>query len=166
MDILYHGVVGYAIAKSLGGKYETAGVIAAMFPDIVGSIPYFYFKLKEVSTKSWKSFWRDIRAIPFKNKFKNTIDRAPYHLTHSFFFSALVSALTYLFFRPAWLVVTLSYCSHIIIDIPTHDGDFATHFLYPFSDFHVEARNWAKNPGRFFTFWGCLITSLFLLRII
>jgi len=160
MDVLYHGIVGFAIAKTLGPRYEAAGVLAAIAPDIAGSIPYFYFKLQEVSTKSVKIFVHDFVGMFGKNKFKNNIDRIPYQTTHSLFFAALVSIFAYIFFRPAWPVVSLSYISHILIDIPTHDGDFTTYFLFPFSRMHVNGKNWAKNPGIFFAFWGGLILLL------
>jgi len=166
MDVLYHGVVGFTIAKALGGKYETAAAATAMFPDIVGSIPFFYFKLQDISTKSLKNFSRYFVGMFFKNKFKNDIDRIPYQTTHSLVFAALVSFLTYALFRPAWLVVSLSYLSHIIIDIPTHDGDFTTYFLYPFSRAHYEGKNWITHPKIFFAFWGGLIIILLALRIV
>ena len=90
--------------------------------------------------------------------------RVPYQITHSLLFAMLVSLATYLLFPPAWLVVALAYFSHILIDIPTHEGDFATRIFYPITDFHFKRKNWATHPGLFFAFWGGLIFFVFLLK--
>jgi len=164
MDVLYHGVVGLTIAKAFGGTYEIPAIISAIIPDIVGTAPFFLFKLQRASKKSPKIFIRDAFRLLTSNTFSNTIDRTVYQITHSFITAFLITIISYVLFRPAWIIISLSYISHIFIDIPTHDGGFATYFLYPLSKYHKENKNWAKNPKIFLSWWGGLILLLLFLK--
>ena len=54
-------------------------------------------------------------------------------------------------FGIAWLIARrpvfemLAWCLHILIDIPTHQGFFALHFLWPFSSYGFSGIRW-ENP--------------------
>lgn len=161
MDILYHTVVGYAIGESMGG-HELAGILGSTLPDLVGTAPFYYLKLKRISKTSIQSVSSGIWEMLTSNKFLNSFDRITYHTTHSFITAALITIISYLFFHPVWSVISVAYISHILIDIPTHEGDFATHFLYPLSHIHAAAKNWIKHPALFLTFWALLITVILL----
>lgn len=160
MDVLYHGVIGFTIAKSFGGGYEIPAIISAIIPDIVGTAPFFFFKLQRASKKSLKIFTQDAFRLLTSNTFSNTIDCTVYQITHSFITAFLITIISYVLFRPAWIIISLNYISHILIDIPTHDGEFSTYFLYPLSTYHKENKNWAKSPKIFLTWWGGLILLL------
>jgi hypothetical protein len=166
MDVLYHAIVGFTIAKTLGGRHEVAGTIASITPDLIGTIPFYISNLLNTPNNSFRSFFKNFWTKTTSNKFTNDIDSAFYYTTHSLFMFFVISLFTFIYFRPAWVVVGLSYLSHILIDIPTHEGDFSTRFLYPFSNFHWEFRNWAKHLNSFFTFWGILIAAIIIFRFI
>jgi membrane-bound metal-dependent hydrolase YbcI (DUF457 family) len=153
MDVIYHALVGAAIAKSTGSPYILSSAIFAVLPDLVGAVPFVYYKL----TARPGTLLQNVKESVYSNTFTNSVDRIMYSLTHSLVFALLVSLLSYLFFPAAWVTLSLSYVSHIIIDIPTHEGDFATRIFYPYSDFHFESKNWATNPRLFFTFWGVFL---------
>jgi membrane-bound metal-dependent hydrolase YbcI (DUF457 family) len=165
MDILYHGIMGYAIGNTLGGQYKEAGALAAILPDLIGTMPFFFYKMQEASKMSPDKIVLGFIKTASSNKFSNSVDRAWYYLMHSFTTTVLASFIAYIFWHPAWVVVTLAYLSHIIIDIPTHEGDFATRFLYPFSNVHKEYKNWVRNPKLFFAFWGALILIILFLSL-
>jgi hypothetical protein len=61
--------------------------------------------------------------------------------------------------------LTVCYLSHILIDIPTHQDEFATRILYPLSDFHIQGRTWVKDRKHFSMFWIGLIVA-FILQIL
>ena len=69
---------------------------------------------------------------------------ALYHLLHSFFTLAFVALILYVY-RPNWLPALSGWLLHILIDIPTHQGDFGTRFLYPaLPDFYFEGISWSN----------------------
>jgi membrane-bound metal-dependent hydrolase YbcI (DUF457 family) len=166
MDVLYHGVVGFTVAKVIGSPDVLPAAVAAMVPDIIGSIPFLYFKLLKAPKKSFfaciRSFWRTANS----NTFDNKIDRGIYQFFHSFTALPVVALVSFLLYPASWLVLTVAYAAHILIDIPTHDGDFATQFLYPISAVRYEGKNWAKHQKEFLLFWAALITILFAFRVL
>jgi membrane-bound metal-dependent hydrolase YbcI (DUF457 family) len=167
MDVLYHGIIGFTVAKVLGSPDMIPAAAAAMVPDVIGrGIPFFYFKLLKTHKKTTSgflpSFWRSANSNMFDNKF----ERGIYQLFHSFLALPLAALMSYWLCPASWFVLTIAYTAHILIDIPTHDGDFATQFLYPFSTIHYEGKNWLKHPARFLFFWAALIAILFAFRVI
>lgn len=157
MDILYHAVVGVAISKIYGVHMEFPAAMCAMLPDIVGTAPYFYFKLAQSSHGPLEQLSTRFYTSLTSNKFSNSIDTIAYRITHSGFSAIFFGIVTFYMFPTSWHILTLSYASHIIIDIPTHDGDHATRFLYPFSDMHINAFNWAIHMRIFIKFWVILL---------
>lgn len=165
MDVLYHGLTGFLIAKYTGSPYVSLAALSAMIPDLVGATPYYYFKFKKEPPHSIIAFIKSTWKFSRLNIFDNTTDQSIYHMTHSFITCGIITALSYIFLRSAWVVIGLSYLSHILIDIPTHEGDFATRIFYPFSDIHVESKNWANDLRRSLLFWGVLFVALLFLSI-
>lgn len=163
MDILYHAVSGIAIAKSMDASYPYGAAVAAMLPDLAGIIPYFAIKFIEASKNPAGGIIKTYMDLIQTNRFVNGIDAAAYRATHSLYTAAAFAILTYLFFREQWLLLSVSYLSHILIDIPTHDGDFATRILFPTSDVHIQGANWATHPKLFLFFWAAMGVVVFFL---
>ena len=157
MDILYHAVVGVAISKIYRTNLEIPAAICSILPDIIGTGPYYYFKLIQSSQGPLNRFPERLYYSLVSNTFTNSIDKTVYRIAHSGFTALIFGVLTYLLFPSTWHIYTLSYVSHILIDIPTHDGDHATRFAYPFSDIHVVANNWALHMKSFIGFWVILL---------
>ncbi len=166
MDVLYHGVTGFAVAKIMGSPDILPAAAAAIAPDILGIIPFYYFKVKHAPKTSPYAFIRALWKTTNANVFDNNIDRGTYLFFHSFAILPFVALTSYLLYPASWPILTLAYSTHILIDIPTHDGDFATQFLYPFSPIHYEGKNWAKHPTEFLVFWAALIALLFIFRVL
>lgn len=59
-----------------------------------------------------------------------------YSYLHSFIAAGLIFLFLSLFF-PKYKILALPYFFHIIVDIFTHCGQFATRFFYPLSQFSI-----------------------------
>ncbi len=165
MDILYHGIIGVTVAKIMGSPDVLPAAIAAIAPDIAGIIPFYYFKVKNAPKTSVHTFIRSLWTTTNSNKFDNQIDRGTYQFFHSIIAVPITALVGYYLYPASWMVLSIAYFSHIFIDIPTHGGDFATQFLYPFSTIHYEGKNWAKHPMEFLLFWAALVAILFAFRV-
>lgn len=163
MDILYHAASGIAIAKSMHTPDIGGAALSAMLPDILGIIPFYAIKFMEATPAPKTTFIKKYTHLLLSNKFANAFDTAVYRTTHSLYAAAAYSIVMYIFFREQWMLYSVCYLSHILIDIPTHEGDFATRILYPSSDFHFRGSNWSTNPKRFLSFWLALILVMLLL---
>jgi hypothetical protein len=163
MDIMYHAVVGVVIAKSFGSEYELSSAFFSILPDVVGTLPYYYYKLTGTKNIGWKNHVTNFYHATTSNTFTNAIDKHIYYATHSLLTAALITVLLYFFMPGAWMVLSLSLLSHIVIDIPTHDGELATRFLYPLSDIHYQANNWTRHLKSFIAFWIVLLFIVYYL---
>lgn len=163
MDIMYHAVVGVVIAKSFGEHYALPAAIFSILPDVIGTLPYYYYKLTRTKRTLWKEFFIDLYRASTSNTFTHSVDKRFYYITHSLFTTALLTIFLYFLFPQTWIMFSLCYLSHIIIDIPTHDGELATRFLYPFSDIHYQANNWTLHYKSFFSFWIMLLFIVYYL---
>lgn len=161
MDILYHAIVGAGISKAMTGSYSYGAVISSVLPDLIGTIPYFYLKVRKAEKRSLVGFFRSFLTSVHTNTFDRDLDRIMYRVTHSLFSAGLYAGVMYLCTPGIWLVPSLSYLSHILIDIPTHEGDFATRIFYPVSGFYIEARSWSQSYRSFVGFWTILILILY-----
>lgn len=78
-----------------------------------------------------------------------------YHCSHSLITFAAVFAIVWLVKgRP--VLEMLGWLLHILLDIATHQGIFAIHFLWPFSAYSVSALRW-ENPTFFAANYGALL---------
>lgn len=153
MDVLYHALTGIAISKSMGGTDPTLAAVAAMLPDIAGTIPFYYYKFREAAKSPPVAFAPSLFTLLTSNKFANATDAASYRITHSLFTALGITILAYFIFPNSWLILSLSYVSHILIDIPTHDGDFATRMFYPWDTHFTLGKNWSKSWRLSLAFW-------------
>jgi hypothetical protein len=67
-----------------------------------------------------------------------------YHCSHSLVTFALVFGIVWLVARRPVLEM-LGWLLHILIDIATHQGMFAIHFLWPFSAYSVSTLRWENR---------------------
>lgn len=163
MDAFYHGLTGLLISKSLTGDYLASALVFATLPDLLGTSPFQYFKLKNSSKKSLKIFIDDFIKHTKRNRFFTKIDRASYRTTHGLFSLFFVVILSYVLFKNIWQVLTLCYLSHLFIDALTHEGEFAFRPFWPFSNFNLKGKSWA-NYYIFLSFWIVLIIA-FLIQL-
>ena len=157
MDIIFHYVVGLLISKYFLGEYSFLVIITSMLPDLIGTTYFQIQKVKQCSKKSFKFFFKDFRKYTKKGNFFTNLDKALYRFTHSLVTWILFTLLCLLVFPEIFLILSIAYLSHIIIDILTHNREFSTRLLYPFSDFHIQGFSWATNWKVFIGFWTILI---------
>ena len=122
MDLLYHLVVGLILSKQMLGEYLFLVVLFSMLPDLLGTIHLQILHIKDSSKKSFKIFINEWRH---HTDFHGKWDKLFYRTSHSLFFWLALSLGLY-FITNMYLVLSLAYLSHIVIDIFTHDGAFAT----------------------------------------
>ncbi len=147
----------------MDSPYPFGAAVAAMLPDVIGIIPFYTIKFMEATRAPRDTFIKTYSRLLLSNTFANTIDTTAYRATHSLYVAAVFTLGMFVFLKDQWLVLSLSYLSHILIDIPTHEGDFATRIFFPSSDFHVQGVNWSTHPKRFFFFWVALGLIIFWL---
>ncbi|MDP3956694.1 MAG: hypothetical protein Q8P97_01735 [bacterium] len=58
--------------------------------------------------------------------------------------------------KPYWAIG--GWLVHIFIDVFTHDSFFPPHFLWPFSDFHLELITWASPTFMAFNYGALTVT--------
>lgn len=125
MDTLAHGLYGAAIfAKTKQDRLMFLGGAIGMLPDV---IVYGVFAAQGYT-------------IPYVPEASLPL----YHVTHSLVLTAAVAGLVFIFKRK-WAIFTLPYFLHILLDIPTHCGLFATQFLFPLSNVSFCAFNYAES---------------------
>lgn len=156
MDVLYHGLVGAVIAERTSAPSPLPAILSALLPDVVGTVPFYAFKLLRALQRPGPMNLRNLYADCMSNTFTNRIDKTAYRFTHSFVTALLYSLILFTWFRDIWLPASLGYISHILIDIPTHDGEFAARIFYPYFRVKIAGVNWTSNPALFLLFWGVL----------
>lgn len=131
--------------------------VASNLPDFIGAMP------------SWISMGKTLARGLAKGGFsgvKNAYNNLPeptngeiifYRSTHNLFAWGFFTVLLAIF-APRYLILSIAYLSHILVDIPTHGGVFGTRIFYPLSDWHVESVNWIKS--------GRIIAGNFILLIL
>jgi hypothetical protein len=129
MDFLSHGLIGAAIG--LLAKRPTKAVVikAAIFgllPDVF-QIPY-YLGLGHLKNRPYN--WPEIADWEGFRGTHTWLD-ACWDIPHSFFFLFLVIIPLVKLLKQSPVLI-YAYASHILFDIPTHTGEWAVKFLYPF----------------------------------
>ena len=79
-----------------------------------------------------------------------------YRILHSFF-TALLIYLCFRLFNKKYTYLAIPYFFHILLDIPTHSGHFATQFLYPFSTFAIQGYTYTRHLWLWITNFFVLI---------
>lgn len=162
MDFIFHGILGLVISKWITGDYLPLAVIFAILPDILGTTAFQYFKFKNSSKNSIKEFINDYIRLTKRNNFFSKWDRFTYRATHTLLSLLLAVLVAMIFFKNIWWMLALCYLSHFLIDIPTHEGEFAFKPFWPFSNWSLKGKSWATNPNIFLIFWFFLIVIVLL----
>ncbi len=129
MDIISHGLIGCLIGqfdKSASPKKVLGVGFAAMLPDFF-QIPY-YLVLGYLNNRP---YWipKNSDWIGFRGKLP-MLDLV-WDVPHSLFFLFLVVLPLVYYFRLG-IVIFLGYLSHIIVDLPTHTGEWNVRYFFPF----------------------------------
>ncbi len=149
MDVFFHLIIGMIISNIFLGKILLIVVIAAVLPDLIGTTYFYILLLKNSSKKSFKAFFKDYMNHINTRTFFGKLDMALYRVTHSLFGWLFFTGLCFIFYKESYLVISLAYLSHLIIDPLVHKKDYATRLFYPFSDFHIKGDDWNHNVKRY-----------------
>lgn len=144
MDILAHGLWTAGAALPLRRRLHRPlsvgwAIFWGVFPDV------FSFAIPAVVRIWWYLSGTTSSLLPGPNsaqhfRFVWTL----YYASHSLLVFAMAFGATWLVARrpilemPAWGL-------HILIDIPTHQGIFALHFLWPLSSFGFSGLRWENH---------------------
>lgn len=145
MDILAHALWTTAAAiparRKLSRPFSVPwAAFWGVFPDV------FSFTIPAILRIWWYAtgVTKSLRPDPESAKRLQFVWQL-YHCSHSLITFAAVFAVVWLLKgRP--VLEMLGWCLHILIDIVTHQGIFATHFLWPFSSYSVSALRWESLP--------------------
>lgn len=139
MDIISHGLWGGA---AFGRRSKRAFWTAFGFgigPDLASFGLFFVQRWLGLAPAL------DFRHGPPDPSLVPAYVHALYDVTHSLVIALVVIGIVWLV-RKKLLLVMLAWPLHVLVDIPTHGGDFfPTPFLWPISNFHVDGIPWG-NP--------------------
>lgn len=133
MDTISHAAWGATIVRK--SRLVWWAAFAAALPDL---IPAAFGLLRYK-----RRYYLDMANLSFIDKPESAYMRI-YHFTHSLV-PITVLAVVLRFLAPGWWIIVIPYYSHVLLDIGTHRGVWATRIFYPFSDFHFEGYNWWKD---------------------
>jgi len=135
MDNLTHFLFGYILF--VGRVNAILILLFTNLPDIIAAPSRIYYTIIKDKKRTFGefNFW-----IPNKHYLKL------YRSTHSLIFCLLLGFILSLFTKK-YLVLTACIASHIILDVFSHSGKWATRIFYPFSDFHINSFNWFKKDN-------------------
>ncbi|MDD5040312.1 MAG: hypothetical protein PHY34_04145 [Patescibacteria group bacterium] len=151
MDTVSHAGWGATVirAKSMVGWAAIAGALPDMIPVLYGIVRYGLRFFSEMTSQRFvKSPTSGYMRI--------------YYFTHSLVPASITTIILFIFTKSAWLL-SIPYFFHILLDIPTHRGMWATRIVYPFSDFHVNGWSWWRHSWISMVNWTVLIAINFIL---
>jgi len=144
MDILAHALwtaaCGIPIRRRLRRPLNLGWLIFwGVFPDV------FSFAVPAVVRIWWYATGVTPRLLPDANSPQHfQWVWQLYYASHSLVTFAFAFGLIWLLWKRPVLEF-LGWALHILIDIPTHQGMFALHFLWPFSSFGVSGLRWENR---------------------
>lgn len=142
MDTLAHGLYGVAlVAKNRDEKMMVTAAISGMLPDI---IPY------------------GVAFIQNHNIYATNVTL--YYSTHNIFVPVIAFMILW-FFKRKWSILALPYLLHVLFDIFTHCGVYATRFLFPVSQFHFCGVNYGDYWWMWEVNYGILIGIFYLIYL-
>jgi len=154
MDSVSHAVWGATIIRK--APYLWWAAFFGILPDLI-----------------WGVYWALVfRSQSFKKGIENRLDvniRSAhfkvYYFVHSLIPISVVAVIIYLV-SPSFTIVVIPYYIHIIMDIFTHRGVWATRIFYPISDFHFEGMDWWRNQWISVGNWIAIVVVNIILFII
>ena len=143
MDMLAHGLWATAGRSACGGRHDSTSLGGSaswgVFPDLISFTIPATVRIWWLLTGATRSLLPDPHG-PQHFQFVWQL----YHCTHSVVVFGLAFGLVWLFARrPVFSM--LGWVLHIAVDIFTHRGIFATHFLWPFSSFGWDGTPWENT---------------------
>jgi hypothetical protein len=129
MDVISHALWANALFRKK--KWAELGIFFGIFPD-VGFLPIILHVLFAT-------------PLPYEEALSSVPHYLfiPYFLLHSFVALGIVALILFIWAKE-YLPALLGWFLHIIIDIPVHDGFFATRFIYPISNYGISGIPWTN----------------------
>ncbi len=134
MDPITHTIFGLIASNNRYSLLVT--IVLSNLPDIL-AFPFKLFYLSKVyvgKSEKWLNpfVWSSWDPSNEYLRF--------YRSTHSLLFFLFIIVVFYLFRLP--FLLSLPVISHLLLDLISHGGVWATRPFYPFSDFHLDFFNW------------------------
>ena len=160
MDVVSHALVGVLVAMAAGvrlWRHRAAMGLVAAAPDAPVAIVYLLLG-RAHDRPFWiplHSDWEGVRAA-------HPVWSALWEAPHSLLFLALVVVPLVLHFRLPRVAIA-AYASHLLLDLPTHTGEWAVAPLYPLP-WRVEGWTdaWAWPPLQWAASWAVLLALVLL----
>jgi len=155
MDILAHALWTAAAAIPLRRRLRRPirlgwAVFWGIFPDLFSFAVPAAVRIWWYATGVTSSLLPDAKSAP---RFQFVWQL--YYFSHSLIIFATVFGIVWLLAKRP-VVELLGWGLHILIDIPTHQGIFALHFLWPFSSYSISGLRW-ENGWFFVANYGGLL---------
>lgn len=151
MDALAHALWSALIFKTVNLKRSAKEKFNIWFAAFWGVFPDLFAFCVPLAGVGWGLMTRKIHLLGWPYPGLDALETACpgtyqlisnlYQLSHSIFLFAIIFLLVWLIRKkPVWPM--LMWGLHIVIDIPTHNGDFPTPFLWPLTDFTIHGFSW------------------------
>lgn len=161
MDIVSHALIG-KIVSVFGKKRRNSdfwAVLFAIIPDFT-LIPFYLMLGYQNNRPLFIAYNQD--WVGASSSFP--VSTAIYFLFHSFIFAFVVVLPLVIFFKIPKIAFA-AYLSHLIVDIPTHAGEWAIRVFYPFSNIVDGFTNaWAWPLSYMAVSWLVLIVMFYLIK--
>ncbi len=160
MDVISHGLIGKII--SFGDKKESAfwPVLFSIIPDFV-LVPFYFILGWENKRPFFFPHNSDWTGTTITHPFLTSL----YDISHSFLFLFIIILPVILIFKLP-KISFLAYFFHIIIDIPTHTGEFAIKMFYPLK-FEISGFTdaWEWPIPYMLALWAVLLSLCFFFQL-
>jgi hypothetical protein len=167
MDPVFHAVSGFVLAKALPGDHVVAGIIATNMPDLL-SFPYIFgVHVRKARKDTFTHFIKDLKRFDDSELLSFPFVLPVYQFAHSIFAWMGVSLVAMVLVPSFWPLLSLGHALHVLVDIPTHDGEFATRVFYPVSDWHISwGKRWTNDIIIFLGMWLFLLVNMVTLSLL
>lgn len=144
MDVVSHAAWGATVVRdrSLILWAAFTGALPDLIPAAYGIVRYR------------AQFFRDTTSQRFVDNPSHAY-MVVYRWSHSILPISIVTLFLWLLY-PAWVILVVPYYLHILLDVPTHSGIWATRPFYPLSDAHIEGKDWWKHVWISASNWSAL----------
>lgn len=143
MDNVAHSLWGLTFVRRLNLLFPI--ILFSNFPDILSAPFFLYFIIKDkyplIKSEGIKNlFFPRYTPLHEWNPPREYLEI--YRFFHSIPGFIVITIVFNVFFPKYVTIFAICYLLHIIIDVFSHGGIWATRIFYPFSDFHLI---WTKN---------------------
>lgn len=157
MDIVSHILIGRIISSNKEKKLQFWAIFFSFLPDL-SLIPFYLILGYENNRVLFFPQNQDWAGTSITHPFLSFL----YFFQHSFLLAFIVILPIILYFRLP-KIAFFSYLLHIIIDIPTHTGEWAIRIFYPLNyAINGFTDAWAWPFFSMAVFWAILLAIIFL----